>query len=138
MKRLLEDNAMRQGDDIHCGNCGRDAFVVSKSVMDGWTKKGEVFACSACGAEIAPVPFGGSDVGGAGGASPKATERAASFLGVGIEDGKRLEALDEESRFCRDCAHFISHPFLSRCSLHGKDVNPMDDCGDFRGKSGGG
>ena len=128
---------MRQGDDVHCENCGRDAFVVRKSIMDGWTKKGEFFTCSACGATIAPVPLDG-EVSGGGEASFKAAERAASLLGVDIGDKKALEASDEEKRFCRDCANFISHPFLSRCSFHGKDVNPMDDCEDFKRKTDGG
>ncbi|GEM_PF-5275974 len=36
-----------------------------------------------------------------------------------------------EARFCKNCAHYISSPFLSRCHLHQSDVEPMHVCPDF-------
>lgn len=38
---------------------------------------------------------------------------------------------ENESRFCKDCRHFLRHPFLSRCLLHSRATEPMDDCADF-------
>lgn len=128
--------AMRQGDDIVCGECGKEAFVAKKTVMDGWTRKGEVFVCSACGAEFGEVdpPEAG---GGKEDARSNAAAAAASLLGLEVAERKTLSASEDEKRFCRDCANFVAHPFLNRCELHGKDVNPMDDCGDFEPKRGG-
>jgi len=122
---------MKQGDDIVCAECGKDAFVAKKSIMDGWTKKGEVFVCSACGAELGPADSAEAPKGVGGGSKAAA---AASILGLELEEKKRLDATEEERRFCRDCANFVSHPFLSRCELHGTNVNPMDDCEDFEPK----
>jgi protein-arginine kinase activator protein McsA len=130
---------MRQGDDIVCAECGKEAFVAKRSIMDGWTKKGEVFVCSACGAELGPAsPDVSGSAGPSGGGSKAAM--AASLLGLELEERKRLDATEEERRFCRDCANFVSHPFLSRCERHVTYVIPMDDCEDFepkRGDSGG-
>ena len=130
---------MRQGDDIVCDKCGKEAFVAKKTIMDGWTKKGEVFVCSACGVELGTAEVADKPSGGwASTKSSDALKAAASALSLEVEDKKRLSATDEEKRFCRDCVNFVSHPFLSRCELHGKDVNPMDDCADFAPKRNGG
>jgi len=125
---------MKQGDDIVCSECGKDTFVSKRSIMDGWTKKGEVFVCSACGAELGSAESAddGSSWGSSGGGSKAAA--AASLLGVELEEKKELTATEEERRFCRDCANFVSHPFLSRCELRGTNVNPMDDCEEFEFK----
>ena len=40
-------------------------------------------------------------------------------------------AADEEKRFCKDCKHFLKHPFVDRCEIDNKPVDPMDDCEKF-------
>ena len=56
---------------------------------------------------------------------------------LGLHDGtgasrKGLELFDDGSvRFCRDCKHYLRHPFVSRCLLTGRDVEPMGDCPSF-------
>ena len=36
-----------------------------------------------------------------------------------------------ERRFCRDCKHRVMNAFRIYCSLHDKDVGPMDDCPQY-------
>ena len=121
---------MKKGDRIECPHCGNDAFAVKKTLMDGWTNLGEVLACSACGEKVGDI--------GEEAESPKkniAKSALADFLGVEEEEKKVLSATENEKHFCRDCIHYLKHPFLTRCSLHDKDVNPMDDCSDFKRNS---
>lgn len=127
---------MKAGDSFECPSCGRDSFIKKESVMDGWTKVGEIFACAACSAKIADT---------AGGADAKADDNTvvdkgksnalAAFLGTEKDSGPRITASDDEKRFCRDCAHYIAHPFMNWCSKFDKSVEPMDDCPDFEHKS---
>ena len=48
---------------------------------------------------------------------------------------KEISALNEKTeeygRFCRNCRHFIIHPFQSRCGRTGQDADPMGECGQF-------
>ncbi|MBN1865094.1 MAG: hypothetical protein JW808_09355 [Victivallales bacterium] len=119
---------MRHGDEVNCEACGASAFVVKKPRMDGWNKLGDEFVCSACGAKIADVlqteekPREKSE---------KASSALLGFLGMEQEEKKEIVATEDEKHFCRDCGHLVRHPFLFRCDLHKKDVNPMDDCPDF-------
>ena len=119
---------MKHGEELDCPHCGNSTFVIKKAVMDGWTKAGDIFACSGCDAKIADVEektFAFEEK------SSEASSALAGFLGVEKEEKKELSATEEEKRFCRDCGNLVSHPFLTRCELHKKDVNPMDDCPDF-------
>ena len=127
----MSETAFREGMDIRCPECRRDSVVKRSRKMDGWTYVGDVYACAFCGAELAPVDSGVPADGGA------------------VADARRLKALaalldsdssvldrpalvrDEDARFCRDCRHFLKHPFISRCLLHERSVEPMDDCEDF-------
>ena len=43
---------MKPGDPIKCPHCGADSFLKKESVMDGWTKVGEVLKCVSCSAVI--------------------------------------------------------------------------------------
>ena len=51
-------------------------------------------------------------------------------------DGTGPERIADDGvrRFCRDCRHYISHPFLSRCDRHDRAADPMGDCPDFTPK----
>lgn len=121
---------MKAGEEIKCPNCGKDAFLVKKNILDGWTKKGEALACSACSFVICEIrknePADSSN---------QAKEKLKNLLQEEETISAKINVLPEEKHFCRDCLHFISHPFLSRCSLHSRNVEPMDDCKDFKPKN---
>jgi hypothetical protein len=121
---------MKPGDDITCPHCGAEAFLVRKSLLDGWTKVGEILACSACTAKIADVAAP-PKAGGSRKPAEDASRLSALLGGETPESRPSLAATDDEKRFCRDCAHLVKHAFLCHCSLHDRDVSPMDDCPDF-------
>ena len=47
------------------------------------------------------------------------------------EQTAALTAAADEKRFCKDCVHFMPHPFVDRCDLDNHPVDPMDDCSEF-------
>jgi DNA-directed RNA polymerase subunit RPC12/RpoP len=124
---------MKPGSEIVCPHCGKDSFASKKTEMDGWTKKGDILVCASCGAKLADLSESGASV--AQNSDSPALSSLAEALGVDEMRKPTLKVTDDEKRFCRDCAHFISHPFLNRCSLFGKEVAPMDDCGEFKAKT---
>ena len=116
---------MKPGQQTKCPHCGTDCFLVKKTLVDGWTKLGDILACSCCSAKIADL----ADEKAAKVAdSSNKFSRLENLLSEKKKEGPRLESKEGEKNFCRDCMHFVSHPFLSRCELHKKNVNPMDDC----------
>ena len=118
---------MKPGSEIKCPHCESDAFAIKKTEMDGWTNLGEILACSACDAKIADY----DQTTYSDNKTTSAKSALSSFLDVEEEEKKVLQVSEEEKQFCRDCGHYIEHPFLSRCSLLDKTVNPMDDCQEF-------
>jgi len=119
---------MKTGDEIKCPFCEKEAFAVKETEMDGWTKKGEILKCSSCGAKLADIskvdPLSLKIV------STEKLDKLASFLGTDKVVHKAIES-DGEKAFCKDCKYYIKHPFMNRCSLHTREVGPMDDCADF-------
>ena len=118
---------MKPGQEIKCPHCGSDAFAIKKTLMDGWTNLGEILACSACNKKI--TDFNAETE--REHKTNSAKSALASFLDVEVEEKRELQVSDQEKQFCRDCGNYIAHPFLSRCSLLNKTVNPMDDCDQF-------
>ena len=43
---------METGDSFDCPHCGKNTFLKKETVMEGWTRKGEVLKCVSCGAVI--------------------------------------------------------------------------------------
>ncbi len=113
------------GESFSCTRCGRESVAKTKRVLDGWTVVRECLVCAFCGAEIPEPENIGTDT-----AKKDKQGALASLLG---EAPTRLPTLenDTENRFCKDCRHFLRHPFLSRCLLHNRATEPMDDCADF-------
>lgn len=126
---------MRPGEEITCPHCGKSSFLRKESVMEGWTKKGEILVCSACGKKVCDLE---AECAFSGGRSPLENKASSSLLSLlGEESFEKKVTLSEEGverRFCKDCAFLIVHPFASRCSLTDKVVDPMGDCDSFRRK----
>ncbi|MGN0869711.1 MAG: hypothetical protein ACI4UV_00860 [Victivallales bacterium] len=104
-----------------------------ETVMEGWTRKGEVLKCVSCGAVIEELKEEKTEKK----VSPLENDAALKFKSLlGEEFGKKpeIKAAADEKKFCRDCAHLIAHPFLTRCMKFARDVNPMDDCPSFTPK----
>lgn len=118
---------MKAGDSWDCPHCKKNSFLKKESVLDGWTKVGEVLKCAACGIvaeEIAPAEKQDAP-------AEKKVNALAALLG-GDEPAPAVNILDDaERRFCRDCKHRVMNAFRIYCTKHERDVNPMDDCPDF-------
>lgn len=122
---------MKQGDSFDCPHCGQNTFLKKESVMDGWTKVGEVLKCASCSAlieEIKPEDAPPKD--------RKEVSKSAllDLLGETEAEKTNLEFLNEDTRFCRDCAHAVANAFRLYCSKWDKDVNPMNDCPSYTPK----
>ncbi len=124
---------MKAGDEIICQYCGASSFLVKKTIMDGWTKKGEALLCSSCSKVIQDISEEEKlTEKNKGEINKKASlDRLSGVLGAEELKKPTIVSEEDEKQFCRDCKHYISHPFLDRCSLHQIEVNPMDDCKSF-------
>jgi len=110
-----------KGQKITCPHCGADAFVKLEVIMDGWTKTGEVAACSDCNGTL-------DDTDSSNTLAPAALS---AFLGT--EKAVPVEVIDDSGKigFCRDCVSYVEHPFAIRCTLHNRVIEPMDSCSDY-------
>ncbi len=119
---------MKSGDEVKCPFCNKESFAVKATEMDGWTFKGDILKCSSCGKKLADIPKDNSIQKSS--CNDEKLNKFASFLDTEKVARKTLES-NEERAFCKDCKHYIKHPFINRCGLHTNEVNPMDDCKDF-------
>lgn len=120
---------MKTGDRTRCPHCGQDTVVKEKVLMDGWTSLGKVPACAICGETL-----GGTD-GAAAAATPDAAVNSLKALLQVEEPAAPPVVFDAgEKRFCKDCAHFVPHPFITRCGLYDRPADPMADCPRFTPK----
>ena len=124
---------MRPGEEIQCPHCGQQSFLRKEALMEGWTKKGDVLKCTACGKVVCEYKENHSLS-----AAPLESKNARSLLSLlGEESFKEtpvLQGAPEEKCFCKDCAYLIPHPFVNRCSRDNAQVDPMGDCPFFRRK----
>ena len=121
---------MKAGDKITCPACGESCFAQKKSIMDGWTKIGDSLVCSLCGYQLLERQPDEQSDDSSSAIDAKKSALAELLGGVEVEKPV-IESSADERIFCRDCCFFISHPFMSRCSHHNREVGPMDDCSDF-------
>lgn len=123
---------MKAGEKIECQHCGQTSFAKKKVVMDDWTKAGEILVCALCSQKIGDVEQEATD--SKSGQAGAKLDALASLLETEQEKKPEISVSEEEKQFCKDCIHFIKHPFITRCSLHDKPVDSMDDCPDFTRK----
>ena len=118
---------MQPNDKIICPVCKEESMAKLQNKMDGFTAVGKVLVCMLCGAELEAYKAPESAAGG----KEKRLEQLGMLLGAAPSATVRLAAADEEKRFCKDCKHFLKHPFVDRCDIDNKPVDPMGDCGNF-------
>jgi len=118
---------LRPGKPGVCPECGQESVAKLARKMDGWTYVGEHLCCALCGAHWGDIP------GAASKDDDAAAERLEALAGLlGQQLPEAPEALTPGCTvFCKDCLHFMRHPFRDRCLLHGTEVGTMDDCHRF-------
>jgi hypothetical protein len=131
MPGTVPEGALRRGQAIVCPGCRRDTIVQVRPVMDGWRRVGETFACGLCGHRLGAVPAD-DPVASAKASGQAATNALAVLLGQApAPPPPRLADAEAPKPFCRDCRHFLRHPFASRCLLLDRPTEPMSDCDRF-------
>ena len=120
---------MQSNEKIICPVCKEESMLKIKNKLDGFTQVGKVFVCMLCNAEIGPVPENSSADESA--ADNSKLDKLGLLLGAVPAATARLAAADNEKRFCKDCKHFLKHPFTDRCDIDNKPVDPMVECGNF-------
>ncbi len=119
---------MKAGDILLCPHCRERTAAKLKNILSGWQLAGSVLVCPLCGGEL------GSPESGEAKSANAAANKLAALLGASAEAAPRLAQTEEYGRFCRNCRHFIVHPFECRCGLSGNAADPMKDCGNFEKK----
>ena len=127
------DQVLVPGKPFTCPHCGEDSIVRKKTLFDGWKAAGEILVCSLCGKQVGNAS---ADAGqSVARAADERLRKAESLLGSRLEPKKTLDREGIE-RFCKNCTHYLVHPFQSRCLLWNRAVEPMADCPKFEMKSG--
>ncbi len=120
---------MRANEKIICPVCGEPSVAKLTAKLDGFKKVGDLLTCLVCGAELGPVAA--PDAEGAVQEDRKLHDLGL-LLGAAPEARVRLTAAPAEQRFCKDCANFLEHPFVTRCALDNRPVEAMGDCPNYR------
>lgn len=144
---------IQAGQRFYCQHCKSDSVVQVVHDIQGFRIISEKAICAFCKAEIVGAVLKPSEPRGDAAddtppaAVPDSTSALSSLLQLNSDDGIEKASLsgmladtsssaaDAAKPFCRDCYYYIHHPFLSRCSLHNRTVEPMDDCPSFRAKA---
>ena len=126
---------MKPGQRFFCNHCHSNSIAKLERRMEGFTVVEEYLACAFCHArlstaadkpeektESAAKPSLSALESLLGAKKPSMDKTQASFL-------KELHTAARH--FCRDCKQYVKHPFGGRCSLTGKEMEPMDDCPRF-------
>ncbi len=114
-----------------CPFCGETTIPGKKLRDNGGFSAVEVEFCVFCGREL-PEALKVTEESTADGAVSAARSELSSLLGGETPAARpRLEAAPDEKRFCRDCAWFVPHPFISRCEKFHRAADPMGDCASF-------
>lgn len=122
---------LANGQSFFCKACSQESIVKQRPRMEGFTHTGDDFVCALCGHVLASADTDEQEPSDTG--SQEARKKLLNVLGDAEESGPDMlgQFSDEERHFCRDCRHFIQHPFQTRCGLHDTPVGPMSDCPSY-------
>ena len=115
---------MRANEKTVCPVCHEPTMAKLRARREGFIQVGEELVCMLCGAVLgvpdAPAPHAAADA---------KLKDLGLLLGAAPAAPARLAAASTEQRFCKDCMHFIAHPFAARCALDQHAIaDAMGDC----------
>jgi len=128
-QKKIRFSYMQPNEKIICPACGEPSMAKLQVKMDGFRKTGEVLVCMLCNAELTEVNTAEQQSDAA--RNDQKLHDLGMLLGAVPVATARLTAADDEKRFCKDCKHFLKHPFVDRCDLDNHPVEAMDDCSNF-------
>lgn len=117
---------------MKCPFCKEDSFAKKKNIMDGWTLVKTVEVCALCGREL---PESGASEAKTDSKNCDRRAGLAALLGEALPEKITLSGSGDRD-FCRNCVHFIEHPFQVLCGKNGEAADPMGSCPDFKDKCG--
>ena len=112
---------------MRCPFCKEDSFAKKKRITEGWKVVGEVDVCALCGAEL---PRNDSATPADDGDKNDSKSRLAALLGGDFSEKVTLGG-EADLKFCRNCKHFLQHPFKTVCALNDQETDPMGECDRF-------
>ena len=127
---------MKPGQRFFCQHCHSQSIAKLERRLDGFTVVEEYLACAFCHERIT-AEADKTDAKPENASSKPSLSALESLLGsskpsMGKAEASFLDELHTAARhFCRDCKQYVKHPFGGRCSLTGKEMEPMDDCPRF-------
>ena len=127
---------MKPGQRFFCQHCHSQSIAKLERRLDGFTVVEEYLACAFCHERIT-AEADKTDAKPENASSKPSLSALESLLGsskpsMGKAEASFLNELHTAARqFCRDCKQYVKHPFGGRCSLTGKEMEPMDDCPRF-------
>ena len=118
---------MKIGDTKICPACNERSIAKAKKILEGWSIKEIRLCCSFCGAD-----WGLPEADDSPEKIKSRTDSFAALLGE-VEKSEKadLSPTEDYGTFCRNCKHFISHPFKSICARTSLDADPSSSCSYF-------
>ena len=121
---------MKAGEHIICPFCKDETIVKSKLDTEDWFNKKEILICAICGATLG-VPEKEDNLK----EETSSLNKLASLLGEETNTSNLINLKEDVYCFCRNCEHFVAHPYKCLCSLTMNEVDPQDNCEKFSQKS---
>ena len=144
----------------HCENCGTDVKLVERKRIEEFKVVGTEWICPFCGKAIVAA-VGNSEADSSKGSSSKGISKGLGALfgedaqgdqkrreiGIGsLFAGERKQDNGRDAReagalfltdasdvhCCRECFHCTFNLYHCHCCYYNKDVDPFDDCPQFR------
>ena len=114
---------------MRCPFCGEESFAKKRLIRSGWQITGEVEVCALCGKELPAAEKKSADTS----AADERKRKLSALLG-GVEEEKIQLSGEADLEFCRNCRHFVLHPFRNFCALTDAEADPMGECEHFTAK----
>ncbi|MCF7837681.1 MAG: hypothetical protein K9N49_03540 [Candidatus Marinimicrobia bacterium] len=102
-----------------CARCGPESLLLCEPLYEGFTKVGEQWRCTRCGATYTDA------------AAPNRVSAPQPSLGPPPEPPPALFDTQTELRLCRYCRHYVVNPFRQWCARHQRDTEATDTCPRF-------
>ena len=127
---------MKPGQRFFCNHCHSQSIAKLERRMEGFTVVEEYLTCAFCHERIPSETANPADKPENASQKPSLSSLenlfGSSKPSMGKTEASLLDELHTAARhFCRDCRQYVKHPFGGRCSLTGKEMEPMDDCPRF-------
>ncbi len=115
----------QQSIKIICTACGKETLLRRTPKYKGFKRIGEELSCMSCGHVFAneeTIPF-------------KQKNKMSVFTNEDKTPPIHIFDLDENKQLCRYCDHYVTNPFVQRCSYLKKKVEATDSCEHFAKKN---